>query len=91
MNLLRAPTYGRNLEILSEDPFHLGALAVEYANGLQLGDAHYLKVGACSKHYAVHDGPESDPVSREVSVVCRGVPLCSRRPVRVLSPLLSSP
>ena len=34
---------------------------------LQYGDdPNYIKVAACSKHYAVHDGPESDPVSRLV-------------------------
>ena len=37
VNLLRAPTYGRNLEILSEDPFMLGELGVQYAMGLQVG------------------------------------------------------
>lgn len=66
VNILRHMLYGRNQELQSEDPVHLSGMATSYLKGIQVGEApQYLKVAGCLKHYAIHDGPESDPISRE--------------------------
>ena len=40
-------------------------MGVAYALGLQTSDdPKYIKVAACGKHYAVHDGPENVPQDR---------------------------
>lgn len=66
VNILRHMLYGRNQELQSEDPHHLATMATSYLKGIQIGEApQYLKVAGCLKHYAIHDGPESDPISRE--------------------------
>jgi beta-glucosidase len=58
VNILRDARWGRNQETLSEDPFGLSQMGLAYTLGLQTGDdPRYLLVGACAKHYAVHDGP----------------------------------
>eukprot|EP00823_Brevimastigomonas_motovehiculus_P003768 TRINITY_DN233_c0_g3_i1.p1 TRINITY_DN233_c0_g3~~TRINITY_DN233_c0_g3_i1.p1 ORF type:complete len:846 (+),score=181.20 TRINITY_DN233_c0_g3_i1:96-2633(+) len=77
VNFCRHPLWGRNQETLGEDPVLLSELAVYYTKGLQEGleneestgkerepTPKYLKVAANSKHYAVHEGPETDPVDR---------------------------
>ena len=43
-NIVRDPRWGRNLETFGEDPVLISALGVEYARGLQVGDAPYIKV-----------------------------------------------
>lgn len=59
VNLLRDFRWGRNEEVLGEDPFHIGEMALQYTLGLQVGEApQYVKVGGCAKHYAIHDGPD---------------------------------
>ena len=41
-------------EVLSEDPYAIGEMAVQYTLGLQVGEApQYIKVAGCGKHYAV--------------------------------------
>lgn len=58
INLFRDPRWGRGQETYSEDPYLTARLGVAYIKGLQ-GDAEYLKVAACAKHFAVHSGPEA--------------------------------
>jgi beta-glucosidase len=49
-------------------------LGTQYVRGLQEGeDDRYIKIGSCVKHFAVHDGPENVPVSREVFVAHTGL------------------
>ena len=49
---------GRGHETYGEDPYLTSRLGVRFIKGLQ-GDGKYLKVAACSKHFAVHSGPEA--------------------------------
>ena len=58
INIFRDPRWGRGMETYGEDPFLTGKMAVEFINGLQGKDPHYLKLVATAKHYAVHSGPE---------------------------------
>ena len=58
INIFRDPRWGRGQETYGEDPYLTGRLGVRFIKGLQ-GDGKYLKVAACSKHFAVHSGPES--------------------------------
>jgi len=50
VNIVRLPTWGRNFEAYSEDPYLAGALGVAFVQGLQ-GEG----VGASLKHYAVNN------------------------------------
>eukprot|EP00128_Syssomonas_multiformis_P007029 Colp12_sorted_trinity150504_noHs@26791 len=60
VNLLRDPRWGRNQETFGEDPYLISTMGLAYTIGLQGGvGERYLKVAACAKHYAVHDGPEN--------------------------------
>ncbi|MBV6645915.1 MAG: glycoside hydrolase family 3 C-terminal domain-containing protein [Cyclobacteriaceae bacterium] len=58
INIFRDPRWGRGQETYGEDPFLTGRMAVNFINGLQGDDPHYLKSIATAKHYAVHSGPE---------------------------------
>ncbi len=57
INIFRDPRWGRGQETFGEDPFLTSELAVSYINGIQ-GNGEFLKAAACSKHFAVHSGPE---------------------------------
>ena len=58
VNIFRDARWGRGQETYGEDPFLTGRLGVAFIKGLQ-GDGKYMKNAACSKHYAVHSGPEA--------------------------------
>lgn len=58
INIFRDPRWGRGHETYGEDPYLTGRLGIRFIRGLQ-GDGKYLKVAACSKHFAVHSGPEA--------------------------------
>ncbi|HEV2320605.1 MAG TPA: glycoside hydrolase family 3 C-terminal domain-containing protein [Verrucomicrobiae bacterium] len=59
INIFRDPRWGRGQETYGEDPFLTGALAVPFIKGIQGDDPKYMLAMACAKHYAVHNGPES--------------------------------
>ena len=59
INIFRDPRWGRGQETFGEDPFLTSELAVSYINGIQ-GSGEFLKATACSKHFAVHSGPEKN-------------------------------
>jgi beta-glucosidase len=59
INIFRDPRWGRGQETYGEDPFLTGTLAVPFIRGLQGDDPKYMLAMACAKHYAVHNGPES--------------------------------
>jgi len=58
INIFRDPRWGRGHETYGEDPYLTTRLGVRFIKGLQ-GDGKYLKTAACSKHFAVHSGPEA--------------------------------
>ena len=58
INIFRDPRWGRGHETYGEDPYLTTRLGVRFIRGLQ-GDGKYLKTAACSKHFAVHSGPEA--------------------------------
>ena len=58
INIFRDPRWGRGQETFGEDPYLTATMGMEYIGGLQ-GDGEFLKSAACSKHYAVHSGPET--------------------------------
>ena len=58
INIFRDPRWGRGHETYGEDPYLTSRLGIRYIHGLQ-GHGKYLKTAACSKHFAVHSGPES--------------------------------
>ena len=57
INIFRDPRWGRGQETFGEDPYLTATLGVGLVEGLQ-GDGEFLKVSACSKHFAAHSGPE---------------------------------
>ncbi len=59
INIFRDPRWGRGQETFGEDPFLTAQLGVSFVNGIQ-GNGEFLKASACSKHYAVHSGPEKN-------------------------------
>ena len=58
VNIFRDPRWGRGHETYGEDPFLSGKLGAAFVKGLQGDDEKYIKVAACAKHFAVHNGPE---------------------------------
>ena len=58
INIFRDPRWGRGHETYGEDPYLTGRLGIRFIKGLQ-GNGKYLKTAACSKHFAVHSGPEA--------------------------------
>ena len=58
INIFRDPRWGRGHETYGEDPYLTSRLGIRFIKGLQ-GDGKYLRVAACSKHFAVHSGPEA--------------------------------
>lgn len=57
INIFRDPRWGRGQETFGEDPFLTATLGKAFIKGIQ-GDGEFLKASACSKHFAVHSGPE---------------------------------
>ncbi len=73
INIFRDPRWGRGQETYGEDPFLTGRMGVNFIEGIQGNDPHYLVAMACAKHFAVHSGPEMgrghfnvDPDSRDL-------------------------
>jgi len=60
INLFRDPRWGRGQESYSEDPYHIGQMAIPFIKGLQGDHPKYLKVVSTVKHYVVHSGPEPE-------------------------------
>ncbi|MBO4470875.1 MAG: glycoside hydrolase family 3 C-terminal domain-containing protein [Clostridia bacterium] len=58
INIFRDPRWGRGHETYGEDPYLTSRLGIRFIRGLQ-GSGKYLKTAACSKHFAVHSGPEA--------------------------------
>jgi beta-glucosidase len=59
INIFRDPRWGRGQETFGEDPFLTATLGTAFIDGIQ-GKGEFLKAAACSKHFAVHSGPEKD-------------------------------
>lgn len=57
INIFRDPRWGRGQETFGEDPYLSATLGSAFIKGVQ-GDGEFMKACACSKHYAVHSGPE---------------------------------
>ncbi|MCR5151364.1 MAG: glycoside hydrolase family 3 C-terminal domain-containing protein [Clostridiales bacterium] len=57
INIFRDPRWGRGHETYGEDPCLTSIMGKAFIGGLQ-GDGEFLKAAACSKHFAVHSGPE---------------------------------
>ncbi len=68
INIFRDPRWGRGQETYGEDPYLTSRLAVNFIQGLQGKDPHYLKTVATPKHFAVHSGPENQRHSFNASV-----------------------
>jgi beta-glucosidase len=60
INIFRDPRWGRGHETYGEDPYLTGQMGIQFVKGLQGDDPKYLKVIATAKHFAVHNGPESE-------------------------------
>lgn len=60
INIFRDPRWGRGHETYGEDPYLTGQMGIQFVNGLQGDDPKYLKLVATAKHFAVHNGPESE-------------------------------
>jgi len=59
INIFRDPRWGRGMETYGECPHLTGEMAVQFISGIQGNDSKYFKSIATSKHFAVHNGPES--------------------------------
>ena len=59
INIFRDPRWGRGQETFGEDPYLTATLGTAFIKGIQ-GEGEFLKAAACSKHFAVHSGPEKD-------------------------------
>ena len=55
VNLARDPRWGRNVEVPGEDPFLVGAYAVEFIAGLQSEQGGFLQASACCKHFVANE------------------------------------
>ncbi|HWB52577.1 MAG TPA: glycoside hydrolase family 3 C-terminal domain-containing protein [Tepidisphaeraceae bacterium] len=66
INIVRDPRWGRGQETYGEDPFLTSEIGVAYITGLQGDNPRYMKVMACAKHFAVHNGPE--PLRHEMNM-----------------------
>ncbi|XP_064618402.1 uncharacterized protein LOC135482379 [Liolophura sinensis] len=64
INIMKHPLWGRNQETYGEDPYLSGVYAQNYIWGLQGNHSRYIRTNAGCKHFAVHAGPEDNPVSR---------------------------
>ena len=60
INIFRDPRWGRGHETYGEDPYLTGQIGTQFVKGLQGNDPKYLKLVATAKHFAVHNGPESE-------------------------------
>lgn len=60
INIFRDPRWGRGHETYGEDPYLTSRLGVAFIEGLQGDDPKHMKIAACAKHFAVHNGPEAD-------------------------------
>lgn len=58
VNIFRDPRWGRGHETFGEDPYLTSRMGVGFVKGIQGHDENYLKAAACTKHIAVHSGPE---------------------------------
>ncbi len=58
INIFRDPRWGRGQETFGEDPYLTATMGTSFIKGIQ-GDGEFLKATACSKHFAVHSGPEA--------------------------------
>ena len=59
INIFRDPRWGRGHETYGEDPYLTGQMGMQFVKGLQGDHPKYLKLVATAKHFAVHNGPES--------------------------------
>src|SRR5690242_14702975 len=50
INIFRDPRWGRGQETYGEDPYLTAEMAVQFIEGMQGNDPHYLKTVATSKH-----------------------------------------
>lgn len=60
INILRDPRWGRGHETYGEDPYLTGQMGMQFVKGLQGDDPKYMKLVATAKHFAVHNGPEPE-------------------------------
>lgn len=60
VNIFRDPRWGRGHETYGEDPYLTGQMGIQFVKGLQGNDQKYLKLVATAKHFAVHNGPEPE-------------------------------
>lgn len=59
INIFRDPRWGRGQETYGEDPYLTSRMGLQVVRGLQGPDScKYRKLLACTKHFAVHSGPE---------------------------------
>ena len=68
INIFRDPRWGRGQETYGEDPYLTGRMGVAFVQGMQGNDAHYYRVSATAKHYAVHSGPEPGRHSDDIPI-----------------------
>ena len=59
INIFRDPRWGRGMETYGECPHLTGEIGHAFIKGIQGDDPKYYKAIATSKHFAVHNGPES--------------------------------
>lgn len=68
INIFRDPRWGRGHETFGEDPYLTSRMGVRFIGGMQGNDENYMKAAACTKHFAVHSGPEDGRHSFDVRV-----------------------